>query len=86
MSFTNMLLSGGWERSEWPDYIEVAHDVDCCDMRTYVPERTCQVLDGTVSMKVEDGKTYFGKALSCGHLAFGCIPNYCSECGAKVVR
>lgn len=45
MNFTSMLLGGSWGRGEWPDYIEVAHDVNCIDMRSYVPERTCRIYD-----------------------------------------
>lgn len=37
MSFTNMLLGGGWGLGEWPDHIEVVHDACRRESRTYVP-------------------------------------------------
>ncbi len=45
MSFTNMVLGGNWDRSEWPDRIEVSHE-GAGDPRPYVPERTCRNIGG----------------------------------------
>ena len=42
------------------------------------PERTCTILKG------EGEYSEFG--LSCGHYVDGARPNYCPDCGAKVVE
>lgn len=57
---------------------------------TYVPERTCRVLScdlHTGGFGCEEAGAEW--ALSCGHVVINeseeYPPNYCSECGAKVV-
>ena len=56
----------------------------------YVPERTCHLI-GTIYQKYEGGYAGFEyeHELSCGHVAidsYGDTPNYCPNCGAKVVE
>lgn len=53
------------------------------------PERTCRVVS-TIRYEYEGGYagTEYVTKLSCGHKhtdSYGDAPNFCSECGAKVV-
>lgn len=47
-------------------------------MLGYVKERTCTILKG-------EGE-YSEFSLSCGHYVDGARPNYCPDCGAKVME
>ena len=56
----------------------------------YVPERTCRVVS-TIRYEYEGGYagTEYVTKLSCGHKhkdSHGDAPNFCSECGAKVIE
>ena len=47
MSFTNLLLSGNWSSSDWPEHVDVSHEgrLDC---KRYVPRRICRMEYDTV--------------------------------------
>ena len=98
MSHTNMVL-GSWRRDEWPEYVTVSHDGMREPGRRYVPERTCRVADREHGISWT--QTLVTRMCSeCGH-EFGCeqrrdlpvptvldkvnVPNYCPNCGARVV-
>lgn len=47
---------------------------------------TCHVTDRQVVVELADGTRKTGGLLSCGHAYFGeDAPNYCAECGCRVV-
>lgn len=86
MNFTSMLLGGSWGRGEWPDYIEVAHDVNCIDMRSYVPDRTCRM------HRDEHGTWHCGNCDDSYRNGEGIVPwydswepDFCPDCGARVI-
>lgn len=46
---------------------------------------TCHVIPGKEAVaELKDGTRLTGVLLSCGHAAFGVVPRFCSECGARV--
>ena len=82
MAHTNLLLGANWHANEWPESVDVMHEV-ARDSLKYVPERTCAVTAYTdYGPHAEDCTIVF----SCGHETLGYIPNYCPSCGAKVVN
>lgn len=87
MSHTNLILGanwwrGDWPRGEWPDYIEVGHE-DETDCKVYVPERTCHNFGGEAGT---NGEGYDFACSACGWCGDVTEPNYCLNCGAKVVN
>ena len=57
------------------------------ERRRYMPERTCEC-DSTISWKWNAPVEFYEHELSCGHVITSTEPeppNYCEECGAKVV-
>ena len=94
MSFTNMLLGGGWGLGEWPDHIEVVHDACRRESRTYVPERTCRNIANKSDREFgnpfvcsecgadpHDAESYY-----CGFSSGEYDWRFCPNCGAKVVH
>ena len=88
MSFTNMLLSGGWGLGEWPDHIEVVHDNFRRESRIYVPERTCRmVLDEEMTRLLEYDDAF--TCTACGERVTHRSSErmrFCPNCGARVVQ
>lgn len=86
MSFTNMLLGGGWGLGEWPDHIEVVHDNCRRESRTYVPERTCRmVLDEEMTRLLEYDEVF--RYTACGEEVVrktGTTIRFCPMCRARV--
>lgn len=85
MSFTNMVLGGNWDRSEWPDRIEVLHE-GAGDQRPYVPERTCRM------HRDEHGVWHCSNCDDAERGGEGIVswfdswaPDFCPNCGRKVV-
>ena len=89
MPHTNFVLGDNW-KNVWPDSINVMH-IGTCLSRKYMPERICKIeafdngldedYDGSLHSYAPP--TYY---LSCGHEAYYLKPNYCPDCGAKVVN
>ena len=89
MSHTNFVLGDNW-KNVWPDSINVIHEGTYLS-RKYMPERICKIesfdngldedYDGSLHSYAPP--TYY---LSCGHEAYYLKPNYCPDCGAKVVN
>lgn len=71
-----------------PDTVSVATDEELQDWVIYVPERTCRAEMDWDAMEEE----IYGYRLwrcSCGELFMhfrGRVPQFCPECGAKVVE
>lgn len=93
MSFTNMLLGGGWGLGEWPDHIEVVHDACRRESRTYVPERTCRNIAKKTDREFgnpfvcsecgadpHDAESYY-----CGFSSGEYDWRFCPNCGARVI-
>ncbi|RGJ47443.1 hypothetical protein DXD59_00670 [Olsenella sp. TM06-36] len=48
---------------------------------------TCHVIPGKEAVaELNDGTRLTGVLLSCGHAAFGVVPEFCSGCGARVTN
>lgn len=68
----------------WPEYVDVKIPSES-EVRTYVPERTCEQEERGWGTEGDHARVW----LTCGH---DCmvptvqdLPNYCPQCGAKVV-
>lgn len=83
MSHTSLVLQG-WG-GEWPTSIEVSHENDRPESRTYVPFRTC--------LMTFDDDEFRYRCSACGGLSETYrhpngkyyVPEFCPCCGAKVV-
>ena len=77
------MVLGSWRRGEWPEYVTVSHEGMREVGRRYVPERTCRLVyydDG-------DGYPPNVQCSACGRwLDEYASPDYCPNCGAKVVE
>lgn len=82
MSFTNMVLGGNWGGGDWPERIDVSHEVGAAS-RAYVPERTCRDIGGTDGTNAEH---YDFGCSACGYCCDLPEPDYCPGCGARVVE
>lgn len=82
MSHTNLTLGSNWDKGEWPDYVFVTHGA--YDGARYVPERTCEF---TYELG-DDGWWWY--CSNCGVLSseydLDKVPNYCPNCGLKVIK
>ena len=75
---------------KWQEEIERNSDKEIikriCEV--FNPERTCEC-DGTICWEWTGPTTYYEHELSCGHVITSTDkepPNYCEECGAKVIK
>lgn len=72
--YTNLPLGGNWA-GKWPAYVLVHHEGAVDDVR-YVPERTCHMVDNGCELCCSE--------CDCRH-DYDDEPNYCHNCGARVV-
>lgn len=78
-------------KGELPAYVMVRSVHDPLKRTRYVRERKCQVVSTIQHESYIEGQTVFEyeHELSCGHIAtsgYKAPPNYCFECGARVVE
>lgn len=60
---------------------------DVLDRLADLIDPTCHVIPGEEAVaELNDGTRLTGVLLSCGHAAFGVVPEFCSGCGARVTR
>lgn len=72
------------------DALGIDHMSGWCDLFDTLADLidpTCHVIPGKEAVaELNDGTRLTGVLLSCGHAAFGVVPEFCSGCGARVTN